>query len=152
TPGVPAPPSVPAGASPGGRARGQSERNPMNDAPIARPVRSLTTVTNQLLHRGSPYEVEVVEIDGVPTRVWRNADPTLRASLEKMRSYGDAPALVYAEERLSHAEFYRHAATMAHRMAGEYGIAKGDRVALALRNYPEWVIAYYAAAALGAVL
>ncbi|GAA1120833.1 class I adenylate-forming enzyme family protein [Nocardiopsis composta] len=124
----------------------------MNDAPIARPVRSLTAVTNQLLHRGSPYEVEVVEIDGVPTRVWRNADPTLRASLEKMRSYGDAPALVYAEERLSHAEFYRHAATMAHRMAGEYGIAKGDRVALALRNYPEWVIAYYAAAALGAVL
>ncbi|MFW5418995.1 AMP-binding protein [Nocardiopsis sp. CNT-189] len=124
----------------------------MHEAPIARPVRSLTAVTNRLLHRGSPYEMEIAEINGVPTRVWRNADPTLRAALERMRSYGDAPALVYGDERLGHADFYRHAATMAHRMASEYGVGKGDRVALALRNYPEWVIAYYAAAALGAIL
>ena len=124
----------------------------MTEPPVQRPVRAIGAVTARLLHAGSPYEIEIADVGGVPTRVWKHAAPTLRAALEASRGFGDAPALVYGDERLTHAEFYRHAATMARRMAEEYGVAKGDRVALALRNYPEWVIAYYAAAAIGAVL
>ncbi|WP_017624481.1 class I adenylate-forming enzyme family protein [Nocardiopsis chromatogenes] len=124
----------------------------MTEPPVQRPVRAIGAVTARLLHSGSPYEIEIADVGGVPTRVWKHAAPTLRAALEASRGFGGAPALVYGDERLSHADFYRHAATMARRMAEEYGVAKGDRVALALRNYPEWVIAYYAAASIGAVL
>ncbi|MDA2805047.1 class I adenylate-forming enzyme family protein [Nocardiopsis suaedae] len=124
----------------------------MTEPPVQRPVRAIGAVTARLLHSGSPYEIEIADVGGVPTRVWKHAAPTLRAALEASRDFGDAPALVYGDERLGHADFYRHAATMARRMAEDYGVAKGDRVALALRNYPEWVIAYYAAASIGAVL
>ncbi|WP_017555544.1 class I adenylate-forming enzyme family protein [Nocardiopsis baichengensis] len=124
----------------------------MTEPPVQRPVRAIGAVTARLLHAGSPYEIEIADVAGVPTRVWKNAVPTLRDALEAGKAFGDAPALVYGDERLTHAEFYRHAATMARRMAEEYGVGKGDRVALALRNYPEWVIAYYAAASIGAIL
>ncbi|GAB3495021.1 class I adenylate-forming enzyme family protein [Nocardiopsis coralliicola] len=124
----------------------------MSETPIDRPVRPIATVNAQLLYSGSPYEMEIADIGGVPTRVWKHADRSLRVSLEGVRRYGDTAALVYGDERLTHAELYRHAATLAHRFLDTYGLSAGDRVALALRNYPEWVVAYYAAASVGLVL
>jgi long-chain acyl-CoA synthetase len=41
---------------------------------------------------------------------------------------------------------------MAHRLAVDFGVQKGDRVAIAMRNFPEWSIAFWAAASLGAVV
>lgn len=37
-------------------------------------------------------------------------------------------------------------------LAHTFGVRPGDRVAIAMRNYPEWVLAFWAAARLGAVL
>ncbi|MBB4932027.1 long-chain acyl-CoA synthetase [Lipingzhangella halophila] len=123
----------------------------MTDAESPRPLRSLTAVTNRLLTRGSPFEMDVVEIRGTPTRVWSHAPASLRACLETSLEHGDAPALVYGEESISHADYYRTAATLAHRLVDEYGIREGDRVAVAMRNYPEWVIAFFATASIGAI-
>ncbi len=33
----------------------------------------------------------------------------------------------------------------------ERGISKGDRVAIGMRNYPEWVLAFWACQSIGAV-
>jgi long-chain acyl-CoA synthetase len=123
----------------------------MTESEIARPLRSVAAVTARMLVAGSPFETAVADVGGVPTRVWRHAPDTLRTVLEGSRG-GAGAALVYRDERWTHAEYFARAAALAHRLAGDYGVAKGDRVAIAMRNYPEWVVAFFAAASLGAIV
>ena len=65
--------------------------------------------------------------------------------------WGDRTFLVFEDERLSFAEHYRAASALAWRLVDDYGVQKGDRVAIAMRNFPEWPIAFWAAATVGAI-
>lgn len=58
--------------------------------------------------------------------------------------------LVYRDERLTFAEVHAASLKVA-AVLQTRGIAKGDRVAIAMRNYPDWVTAYCGALILGAV-
>jgi acyl-CoA synthetase (AMP-forming)/AMP-acid ligase II len=99
---------------------------------------------------GAPFEMETVDIRGVPTRTWKNAAPSLRALLEHSRTHGDALACILDNERVSYEATYRAAVTLARAM-GDAGIKKGDRVALATRNLPEWPVIFFACAASGVI-
>jgi long-chain acyl-CoA synthetase len=114
-------------------------------------VLSLAEATAQLTAPGAPFEMEQAEIRGIPTRTWKNAPPTLRHVLANSRGFGDRDFIVYEDERISFARHYVLAATAARRLA-ELGVGKGDRVAIAMRNLPEWIIAFWGAIALGAVV
>ncbi|MFA1547060.1 class I adenylate-forming enzyme family protein [Actinomadura chokoriensis] len=101
---------------------------------------------------GRLFEMDEADIRGVRTRVWKNAPRTLREILEISRVHGDADFLVYGGDRLTFAEHYARAAAFARRLVDRYGVAKGDRVAIAMRNYPEWSVAFFGAAAAGAIV
>src|SRR6185503_2277213 len=58
----------------------------------------------------------------------------------------------YEDERLTFEEHYRAVAHLAHVLHDDWGLEKGDRVALAMRNFPEWSIAFWAAAVAGAIV
>ncbi|WP_225992481.1 class I adenylate-forming enzyme family protein [Actinomadura montaniterrae] len=116
------------------------------------PELTIAEVRARLTAPGQLFEMDEVDIRGVRTRVWKNAPTTLRDVLELSRGHGDAPFLVYEDDRLSFAEHHRRAAAFGRLLAAEYGIAKGDRVAIAMRNYPEWSVAFFGAAAAGAVV
>lgn len=113
---------------------------------------SLAEAAASLTAPGQLFEMEEVDIAGVPTRVWKNAPPTLRDVLERSREHGEAGFLVYEDERMTFEEHYAAAAVMARQLGDRFGVAKGDRVAIAMRNFPEWAIAFWAAAAAGAVV
>ncbi len=100
---------------------------------------------------GSPLEMEEVVIRGIPTRVWKNAPPTLRTVVETGRGFGERIFLVHEDERVSFEAFFRAVAALAHELAAQ-GVVKGDRVAIVMRNLPEWPVAFYAAACLGAIV
>ncbi|HEY4940735.1 MAG TPA: class I adenylate-forming enzyme family protein [Rhizomicrobium sp.] len=87
---------------------------------------------------------------GYPIRVYRNAPPSMRAILEASRAFGDRTFLIYSDETVTFAEHYARVAALAHFLAAA-GVAKGDRVAIGMRNYPEWMISFWAVQALGAV-
>ncbi|GAA2592961.1 AMP-binding protein [Actinomadura fulvescens] len=116
------------------------------DIPTVQQVRAAMTAPGQL------FEMDEVDVRGVRTRVWKNAPATLRDILEISRTHGDKPFLVYEEERLSFAEHYDRVAAFARRLVDRYAVRKGDRVAIAMRNYPEWSVAFWGAAAAGAVV
>jgi long-chain acyl-CoA synthetase len=113
---------------------------------------SIAEATAQLVQPGQMFEVDVVEIDGVPTRIWKNCPPTLRSILELSQAFSDATFLVYEDERMTFGEHFAEVAALAGELTGRYGVLPGDRVAIAMRNYPEWVVAFWAAAAVGAVV
>ncbi|HSS10797.1 MAG TPA: class I adenylate-forming enzyme family protein [Acidimicrobiales bacterium] len=105
----------------------------------------------ELIVREDPYyQLERFEIAGVPWRVYRAAMPSLRAIFQSTTQFGDREFLVYGDERLTFAEHYRLVAGLASRWAVQ-GVQKGDRVAIAMRNYPEWVMTFWAVQALGAI-
>jgi acyl-CoA synthetase (AMP-forming)/AMP-acid ligase II len=114
--------------------------------------KSVAEVRAELTAPGQLFEMDEVPIRGMPTRVWKNAPPTLRSVLDLSAAYGDRTLIVYEDERYSFAEHYRLAATFARRLVEQYGVQKGDRVAIAMRNFPEWLVAFWGAAVAGAVV
>jgi long-chain acyl-CoA synthetase len=98
---------------------------------------------------GQPYELVPVELNGYVCRAFRNAPPTLRELYERTRS--DATFLVYENERYTFEDVYRRASRIAALLVERYGVGKGDRVAISMRNYPEWVMAFNAVTSIGAI-
>jgi long-chain acyl-CoA synthetase len=101
---------------------------------------------------GTPFEIVATEVAGVPMRVFANAPTSLVGVLESSRAHGTREFLVYEGERYTFADHLGLVAGLARWLADEDGVAKGDRVAIGMRNYPEWIVGFWAAEALGAVV
>ncbi len=114
------------------------------------PARSHDEVRALLTAEGGPFEMETVTIRGVPTRTWKNAPPTLRALLEASRAHGERLMAIHEEERVSYAAHARAVAALAAELTVR-GVRAGDRVAIAMRNLPEYSVALFAITALGAI-
>jgi len=100
---------------------------------------------------GLPTEVGEEVIRGVTYKVWKNQPPTLRAVAELAKTHGEKMFIVYEDERVSFDAFHRAVAAFAAELQAQ-GVVKGDRVAVIMRNLPEWVVAFYAAASIGAIV
>ena len=114
----------------------------------------MTTMTRQqalatLTAAGEPYALESREIGGRQLKVFVNAPASLRALFSDTRS--DATFIVFGEERLTFAEAWDQAARIAHLLVHDFGVRKGDRVAISMRNYPEWITAFTAITSIGAI-
>ncbi|MDP1600667.1 class I adenylate-forming enzyme family protein [Phenylobacterium sp.] len=119
--------------------------------PAGWPAMSIAQAHAMITSPGTPAEMETVVINGVPTRTWKNLPPSLRAIVELGRAHGERVFLVYEDERVTFEAFYRAVAAFAAQLASD-GVKKGDRVAVIMRNLPEWPVAFYAAASLGAIV
>jgi long-chain acyl-CoA synthetase len=91
-------------------------------------------------------------VRGVPIKVFESALPSMRTVWELARGYGDRDYVVYEDERYTYAESDAIIRALAARLVDEYGVQPGDRVALAMRNYPEWVFGYWAIVSIGAAV
>ncbi|HZZ34985.1 MAG TPA: class I adenylate-forming enzyme family protein, partial [Caulobacteraceae bacterium] len=116
------------------------------------PAVSIAKACEMLTAPGAPFEMETVMIEGRPTRAYKNAPPHLRALFDASRQWGDREFIIFDSDRLTYEAHWRAATALAKVFADRYGVRKGDRVAIAMRNLPEWSIAFWAGAAIGAVL
>ena len=122
----------------------------MSEAARPWPAVSLAQAHALLTQPGSPFETEEREIRGRRMRVWKHAPPTLREVFLAGRQHGQKTFLVHEDERVTFDAFGRAALTLAHRLIDD-GVRPGDRVALVMRNLPEWPVAFFAAALIGAI-
>jgi len=121
------------------------------ELPPGWPAMSIGQAHALLGQPGAVTEVAEEVIRGVPLKVWKNQPPTLCSVVELARAHGEKIFLVYEDERVSFEAFHRAVAAFAIELQGQ-GVVKGDRVAVIMRNVPEWVVAFYAAASLGAIV
>ncbi|HEY2661051.1 MAG TPA: class I adenylate-forming enzyme family protein [Caulobacteraceae bacterium] len=115
------------------------------------PAVSIAQAHAMLTAPGSLFEMEELIIRGVKTRAWKNAPPTLRDVFLNGQAFADREFLVYEDERATYVAFGKAVAAFAHELKFQ-GVEKGDRVALAMRNLPEWPVAFFAATNLGAIV
>jgi long-chain acyl-CoA synthetase len=97
---------------------------------------------------GGAFEIQETVVRGAPLREYKNAPPSLRSLWLSASAHGDKPYLVYGEDRLSYREAHRRSASIA-RWLFDQGVSPGDRVAIAMRNYPEWLLAHWACTSVG---
>ncbi len=98
---------------------------------------------------GQTHALADAHINGRKQRVFVNAPPSLRALFEENLS--DKPFLVYEREELTFAQAWAAASRIGHVLVHECGVRHGDRVAIAMRNYPEWVLTFMAITSVGAI-
>ncbi len=115
------------------------------------PAMSIAQAHALLGSPGLPTEIAEETIRGVQLKVWKNQPPTLRAVAELAKTHGDKVFLVYEDERVTFEAFHRAVAAFGRELQAQ-GVAKGDRVAVIMRNVPEWAVAFYGAAAIGAIV
>jgi len=121
------------------------------ETPAGWPVITREECAALLTAPGSKFEMETVNINGVPTRTWKNAPESLRAIALAGQSHGDRVFTIYEDERVTYDEWFRAVCRLAEELQRR-GIKKGDRVAVAMRNLPEWPVAFFAAAVIGAIV
>ena len=110
----------------------------------------LAAAVAQVTAAGQPYETRVERIRGVDFTVFINAPENLRALYASGLDHADKDFYVYQDERYTYQRMWNLAARCANRLR-ERGVGAGDRVGIALRNYPEWIAAFLGITSLGAV-
>ena len=104
---------------------------------------------SELTGPGGQFEITTVDVRGQSLRVYKNQPPTLRDMWLMSAAHGDKDYLVFEDERISFTEAHRQVAQVANWLVAQ-GVEPGDRVAIAMRNYPEWLLGYWACLSIGA--
>lgn len=115
-------------------------------------IEQLQAVWSELTGPGGGFAMSEVEVGGVPMRVFDAAFPSMRTVWELAAGHGDAVYVVYEDERYTYADIDARVRALAWYLRDTYGIGSGDRVAIAMRNYPEWIVSYWAVVSLGAAV
>lgn len=106
----------------------------------------------ELTAPGGGFAITEEVVRGIPMRVFATVPPSMRSIWEMAAGHGDKDYVVYEDERYTYAEVGAQVRALAHHLRDAHGVGSGDRVALAMRNYPEWVVGYWAIVSLGAAV
>jgi long-chain acyl-CoA synthetase len=114
-------------------------------------TQTLAALREKLTAPGAPFELIDVEIGGERLRTYRNARQSLPEIINSARVHGDKPFIVYQDETWTYARVFAEADALAWSLRERLGVQPGDRVAIAMRNRPEWAVAFLGVALAGAV-
>ncbi len=104
----------------------------------------------ELTAPGMLFELETVPVHGNPLRVFKNAPRSLRDVWLAAAERGDTPYFHYDDVTTTYGQAHQQVTAVAAWLV-ERGVKKGDRVAVGMRNYPEWAFAHWAIQSIGAV-
>ncbi len=126
--------------------------HPAAELPANWPVVPVAQTTALLTAPGAPFELVEAKVGGVAMQVYKNAPATMRdLFLFGRASHGDKLMLVYEDERVTFEANARAAIAFAKALTERFGVVKGDRVAICMRNYPQWPVVFWACMLTGAV-
>ena len=100
---------------------------------------------------GGPFETNEIEVDGRTVEVFERTPKSLREIFAGARERADETFLVYEDERWSFGKVMEHSDALGVLLLERYGLKQGDRVAIAMRNYPEWVVSFAGITSVGCV-
>ena len=108
----------------------------------------LMTARAELIAEGSPFEIVETQVLGQALRCFKHAPATIRDFWLSTSAFSDRPYLIYQDERLSYAQSHAQVDAIA-AWLWHQGVRPGDRIAIGMRNYPEWMLIYWAGLAIG---
>ena len=115
------------------------------------PAMSIEQAHALLTQPGTLLEMGEAEIRGVKMKVWKAAPPTLHAIFQICAPFGPRDHVVFEDERASIGQVRAAAARLARQLIAD-GVKPGDRIAIIMRNLPEWPVAFWAGVLAGAIV
>ena len=115
------------------------------------PAISLEEAHARLTAPGRPFETTAVTVRGRPMTVWKHVPATAAQLFARARTFGPREFLVLDGERVTYDAFIRAVTVLAADLQAR-GLRKGDRVALVMRNLPQWPVVLMAALLNGAIV
>ena len=109
----------------------------------------LQDVWAELIAEDGEFAITEVAVGGNMIKTYAAAPPSLREIWQLSEQFAERDYLVYRDERLTYAAAHTQVASIACWLRDQ-GVGSGDRVAIAMRNYPEWMLAYWATISIGA--
>lgn len=100
---------------------------------------------------GAPFEIVERLVEGQPLRVFAELPKSMREAFALARLHGDKPFVVYEDETWTFSDMIVRVDEIADALVHRYGIRPGDRVAIAMRNYPEWIATFAATLSVGGI-
>jgi len=100
---------------------------------------------------GCPFEIVEKEIAGQMTKVFSNTPASLRQRFLEARLHADKTFMVYEDETWNFTETMDRVDEIADALVSRYGVKRGDRVAISMRNYPEWIMSFAAIVSIGGI-
>lgn len=97
---------------------------------------------------GARFEVGTACVRGAQTRVFVNCHSSLREVWLDTKQFGSRDCLIYERDRITYEEAHSITSSFG-AWLWRQGVRPGDRVAIAMRNYPEWMLAYWACVSIG---
>jgi long-chain acyl-CoA synthetase len=97
------------------------------------------------------FAVTERQVAGVPRRVFTHAAPTVLDILSSGRGHGGADFLVFGDQRWTFRQFFADVDALAATLQHDMGVKRGARVAIAMRNCPDWILTFAAAIHVNAV-
>ena len=110
--------------------------------------KELKAVWSTLTGPGAPFEIVPIEVRGETLRSYKNAPPSVRELWLSTAAFADRDYVVYQDERLTYGQAHSQVNAVAAWLWAQ-GVRPGDRVAIAMRNYPEWMLIYWACISMG---
>ena len=114
-------------------------------------IRHYLAARAELDASGSPFATTYTEVRGVPLKSFAAAPPSMRAIWESTVVHGEKDYIVYEDERYTYNDIHSQVRILATYLAAR-GVTRHSRIALAMRNYPEWVVGYWVTVSLGAAV
>jgi len=115
--------------------------------------RALAMAGEHVVSSRPEFAVETLEIRGITQRVFKNAPNTLPDLLAMAAElYAKRECLVHGSERLNYSHFFEKVQALAGALQRQVGIKSGDRVAIAMRNRIDYLIATMAIVCVGGVV
>lgn len=111
----------------------------------------LTQCRSQLTGPGAPFERITFNVNGHNYWAYQNAFPNLPSLIHAGRAHGAKEFMVYENDRWTFDRFFQAVDHLAANLQDQLGLRAGDRVAIAMRNRPEWAVAFAAISLVGAV-
>lgn len=108
----------------------------------------LLKAREELTGPGGAFEIVEADVLGNRIRTYKNAPPSVREVWLSTLQFAERPYLVYQDERLTYGQAHEIVNSTANWLLAQ-GVKPGDRVAIAMRNYPEWMLIYWACLAVG---
>jgi len=96
------------------------------------------------------FEIQEVDVLGLPTKVFAGTPPNIRALFALAAARTDE-FIIFEDERWTMPQVLEMAGKLGHLLVNDLGVQHGDRVAIAMRNYPEWIASFVAVTSIGAV-
>jgi len=101
---------------------------------------------------GEPFAISRVVVRGQEVRIFENGPSDLNAFFGKVLSeHRSRDLLEYEGRRYTYGQVFDDAARLGAALRRGHGIKTGDRVGIAMRNLPEWFVAFVAITQIGAV-